>query len=77
MAKSRVWKPTDEERIDWDHPYIKLTKTAPGYLVQELFGYADTSWEKWLTENHLMLERHNRRPWIDLTMLGRAVGDDD
>ena len=76
MAKSRVWKPKADERIDWNHPYIQFTKQAPGYLVQELFGYADTTWEKWLGKNRALWIEKNRRPWVLLDMLGRANSED-
>lgn len=72
---TKVWKPSPEERIEWDHPFIQLTKTAPGYLVQEMFGYSDAYWEKFLHNNkHLWIAR-NRRPWIYLELLGRTDPD--
>ncbi|MEL7266270.1 MAG: hypothetical protein AAFP69_15860 [Planctomycetota bacterium] len=69
MAKSRAWKPKTEDRIEWSHPYIQFTRTAPGYLVQELFGYEDSTWSNWLRNNATMVIRHNRQPWIRLELL--------
>ncbi len=77
MAKSRVWKPKPEDRIDWNHPYIQVTKTAPGYLVQELYEYADSTWEKWLADNKSLWTSRNRRPWVHLMLLGRATSETD
>ncbi|WP_430451692.1 hypothetical protein [Rhodopirellula europaea] len=77
MAKARVWKPADHERIGWDHPYIQITKTAPGYLVQELYGYADATWEQWLHRNKSLWTKRNRRPWIYLESLGRGSTEMD
>tara|TARA_R110002049_G_scaffold72490_7_gene187566 strand:- start:152409 stop:152645 length:237 start_codon:yes stop_codon:yes gene_type:complete len=75
MSRTRAWRPDDTDRIDWDHPYIGITKTAPGYLVQELFGYADSTWEKWLADNKPLWTPRNRRPWVYLPLLGHIHDD--
>lgn len=69
MAKERVWKPTPEERIDWNHPYIQMTGMAPGYLVQELHGFADTTWEAKLSEHRNVVIAINRKPWIPVDLV--------
>jgi hypothetical protein len=75
MAK--CWKPTPEERIGWDHPIIKITNTAPGYLVQELLGYEDSFWPQWLNKNKNIWKSLNRRPWVDLRLLAGANSEED
>lgn len=76
MAKSQAWRPSADERIGWDHPYIKMTGTAPGYLVQELHGYSDSYWQKYLLANKTLWVSRNRRPWIYLDLFGRANLDE-
>ena len=70
MAKARVWKPTDAERIDWTHPYIQMGRKIPGYLVQELHQFADSTWEKKLSQNKNLVEYINRKPWIPIEHIG-------
>jgi hypothetical protein len=72
---ANIWKPKPEDRLDWTHPAIQLTRIAPGYLLQELFGYSDSYWEKWLLTNKDLWTARNRRPWIYLDKLGSTNVD--
>lgn len=64
--KSRASKSPVDGRIDWDHPYIKINKKAPGYLVKELHGFTETNWKKWMAENKHAIELINDQPWVRL-----------
>lgn len=71
MSKSRVWKPSKEERIGWNHPYIQMTRRAPGYLVQELHGFADSTWQNKIVDHKDLIVVINRKPWIPLDNVER------
>lgn len=77
-SKKRVWKPTEEERIGWDHPSISLTGMAPGYLLQELFDHSDDSWAEWISNNQPICKKFFRgKPWIILSMLDKSYSKND
>jgi len=46
-------------------------------LIQELYSYADTTWEQWLHRNKSLWTKRNRRPWIYLESLGRGSTEMD
>ena len=67
----------NDGRIGWNHPYIQMTKTAPGYLMQEFWGYSDSYWKKWLRQNQHLIERHNKQPFVRLYLLEAAPPNED
>lgn len=61
-------------RISWSHPIVQMGM-APGYLVQDLFGYTDSTWRKKHRElSAFCCKTMNGEPWFDLQSLRSYLG---
>jgi hypothetical protein len=61
-------------RITWNHPVVQMG-VVPGYLVQELFGYTDSTWKKKHRElAAFCCKTMNGEPWFCLQSLCAYLG---
>lgn len=70
MERSTGTPAEQPEPITWDHPLI-VHGIVPGYLLQQLLGYSDSYWKKWLADHRFLCKSMNGQQYFSLPAVER------